>query len=309
MKVLVTGATGFLGRHLVKHLLSTGRSVVAFARSEHGHEALRSFIGERNPGDGLLDSVIGDVRDFEALLGVIDHDVSCVIHAAAQKCVPWAEKCPEEAVKTNVQGTINVARACQERGIKKALYVSSDKVASPCNTYGASKYLGEKVWSVGPSVRFGNLWGSTGSVVYSLLAQKGKGELKITHMFMDRFHIRVGQAVSFALKVLEEGKPGEIWVPLMRSYGLLDLAKAVDPDAVITSTGPRRGEKIHEELFSDVEFRNLRDRGDHFIIDPSYENDEYPIRPRLKKYLTVEELRLELEILPCGSGATAATPR
>lgn len=271
-KVLVTGGTGFLGSHIVSELLKRGHEVVSFARGEHGHETQ-----SRELGSDRLQSYVGDVRDLQAVNSACK-GCSIVIHAAAQKCVPWAEAFPEECIKTNVQGTINVQRAAEEAGVKRAVYISSDKACKPINTYGASKYLGEKVWN-GPIIRLGNLWGSTGSVIYWLLKQRGTGKISITSRKMRRFHIRVEQAVEHVLSCVHD-----LSVPTMRWYWLEDLAKAVDPEAEIVETGIRQGEKLEEDLYES--------------------RTPYPDYLRL----SVDELKAEIDAL-CGSGATAVTPR
>lgn len=272
-RTLVTGGTGFLGSHLVKLLLERGHEVVSFARGEHGHEVQSRILGHRSG----LHSFVGDVRDpdsVEDAVGGCDY----VIHAAAQKCVPWAEQFPEQCVKTNVQGSVNVQRAAKEVGAK-ALLVSTDKACRPINTYGASKYLAERVWK-GPIVRMGNIWGSTGSVVYWLLQQRGTGQIKITSRKMKRFHITASEATEFILAAMNE--PEGIHIPVMRWYALEDLATAIDPDAQIVETGIRKGEKFVEDL------------SEEFVP--------------CKSALSVEELRVEVASL-CGSGETADTRR
>lgn len=274
MKVLVTGGTGFLGSHLVRTLLRQHHAqVVSFARGEHGHEKQQ----RAEDGDHRLDSVIGDVRDPDSVLRAI-RGCGLVYHAAAQKCVPWAEKHPEECIKTNVQGSINVQKAAEEVGAK-AVLISTDKACKPINTYGASKYLAERIWK-GPIVRMGNIWGSTGSVVYWLLNQRGSGQMKITSRKMKRFHITVDEAVEFILAAAHQEKG--VHIPIMRWYALEDLATAIDPDAKIVETGIRQGEKYAEDLSED------------FVP--------------CKSALSIEELRREVELL-CGSGATADTPK
>jgi UDP-N-acetylglucosamine 4,6-dehydratase len=268
-RVLVTGGTGFLGSHIVKELLRRGHEVVSFARGEHKHEEQA-----RLAASDLLSSHIGDVRDLDAVESAAEGCQS-VIHCAAQKCVPWAEAFPEEAIKTNVQGTINVAKAAEAVGAR-AVLVSTDKACKPINTYGASKYLAERVWH-GPIVRMGNIWGSTGSVIYWLLKQRGTGTIKITSSKMRRFHIRVEQAVAHILSAVHD-----LSIPTMKWYWLDDLAEAVDPNANIVETGIRQGEKLEEDLY---ESKTL-----------------YPEYLRL----TVDELRREVDLL-CGSGETADT--
>ncbi len=272
MRVLVTGGTGYLGSHIVSALLTQGHQVVSFARGEHGHEAQERALHNAN-----LESFIGDVRDYAAVQEAVE-GCGLVYHAAAQKCVPWAEKFPEECIKTNVQGSINTSKAAEAVGAK-AVLISTDKACRPINTYGASKYLAECAWK-GPIVRMGNIWGSTGSVVYWLLKQRGTGVMKITSRKMNRYHITVEEAIPFILNASLESSG--VHIPVMRWYALEDLARAIDPEATIVETGIRKGEKYVEDL-----------------------SEEFT---PCKSALSVEELRREVETL-CGSTATADMPR
>lgn len=285
MRILITGGTGFLGKHLVRHYIAQGCEVVSFSRSEARHEEQK-----REVNSPALKSYIGDVRDQDTVQRAMA-GADAVIHAAAQKHVPWSEEFPEECYKTNVQGTINVWRACQEEKIdpSKALLVSTDKACKPINTYGASKLMAECVWG-GLKARFGNIWGSTGSVIYWLMKQRGTGTMKITEPLMRRYHIKVDACVKFISDRITPGPeidwkwtPG-LYIPSFKWYVLRDLAQAVDPAAKLEYTGIRRGEKMWEDLLEAGDAYDERDR------------------------LTVEELREEVRVL-CGSMETAAMPR
>lgn len=275
MRILVTGGTGFLGRHIVRHYLGQGMEVVSFSRDEGKHEVQKR---ESEGVAGRLVSWIGDVRDPDTVARAM---VGCeaVVHAAAQKHVPWGEEFPEECIRTNVQGTISVQRAADAEDVplRKRVLISTDKACKPINTYGASKFLAEQVWG-GQTIRFGNIWGSTGSVVYWLLAQRGRPEVRITSKQMVRYHLRVEDAVAYIDHELHSAGIG-CSTPVMRWYNLKDLAEAVCPGQAIVETGVRVGEKLVEDL------------------DTHY-----------AKWMTVEELRREVETL-CGSTGTVGTPR
>lgn len=300
----VSGATGFLGGAITKRLLSEGHTVIAYARGEHGHEKLeRACVGSK----GRLECVIGDVRD-EAQVARSMRGCEYVLHAAAQKIVPWAERWPEEAVKTNVLGTMNVSKAAEGYGVP-ALLISTDKACLPCNTYAATKYLAERSW-VGPSCRFGNLWGSTGSVVYYLIEQRGKGVLKITDKRMTRYSMTVDEAAEFSLRALRMGRRGETWIPKMPSYRLVDLCEAVDPEARIVETGVRPGEKLSEDLISIHECFRTKVMDDKFVVQASTLGDVTPWSVNSignERWLTVGQLREGIECLTTSSTEPGVT--
>jgi UDP-N-acetylglucosamine 4,6-dehydratase len=301
----VTGATGFLGRSIVKRLLTEGHTVISYARSEHGHEKLERLC--HGTHQGKLVSTLGDVRDAAAVHRAM-RGANYVIHCAAQKIVPWAEKWPEEAVKTNVLGTINVSKAAEEYGIH-ALLISTDKACLPCNTYAASKFLAERSW-IGPACRFGNLWGSTGSVIYYLLDQSESGIFKITDKRMTRFSLGVDAAAAFTLKALYTGRIGEVWIPKMPSYRLPDLCEAVNPDNRIVETGIRHGEKLHEDLISMHECFRTQVHDDRFVITDRVVDDAIPWNVRSdssEEWMTVDELREGIKWLTTSSTAQEVT--
>jgi len=300
----ISGATGFFGTALAKKLLSEGHTVTAYARSEHGHERLEKACAGIG---GALVCAIGDVRDAAQVARSM-RGATYVVHAAAQKIVPWAERWPEEAVKTNVLGTINVSKAAEELGVK-ALLVSTDKACLPSNTYAASKYLAERSW-IGPACRFGNLWGSTGSVIYHLLAQRESGVFKITDKRMTRYSMTAEQAADFCLTALYRGQHGETWIPKMPSYRLVDLCYAVRDDARIVESGIRPGEKLAEDLISTHECFRAEVHDDRFIITSRVVDHEavWSVRSDINEdWLTVVDLREGIKWLTTSCTGREAT--
>lgn len=279
---LITGGTGSLGTALTLRLLSEGHKVRAFARNEHGHETLYSNVSVEHRA--RLSNLVGDVRDLARLKRACE-GADILIHAAAMKIIPRCEYDPVEAVKTNVLGSINMAEAVCDSSVSRAVLVSSDKAVSPANVYGGTKMLGERVWlacnrylgaRAGKfcAVRWGNVWGSAGSVAHAFAHQRKTGRLLLTHSGMSRFHIRMEDAVRFVLRVAHEAKPGELWIPKMPSYLLVDLAHAMAPDAKHEFIGIRPGEKLAECLINEHESCCAEERADHYLLRPGTPTNE-----------------------------------
>jgi FlaA1/EpsC-like NDP-sugar epimerase len=206
--------------------------------------------------------------------------VDIVVHAAALKQVPAAEYNPFEAVKTNVIGGQNVIDACFERGVKKVVALSTDKAAAPINLYGATKLTSDKLFIAANNyrgsndirfsvVRYGNVMGSRGSVIPFFFAKRNTGILPVTDDRMTRFNITLSEGVEFVLMALEKMWGGELFVPKIPSYKILDLAKAVAPNARIEIVGIRPGEKLHEEMITVTDAINTVEFDDYYVILPS----------------------------------------
>lgn len=274
--VLVTGGTGSFGQHCVDVLLreTSAARIVVFSRDE-----LKQFqMHQRFPSDGRMRYFLGDVRDRERLQRALQ-GVDVVIHAAALKQIPAAEYNPFEFVKTNVLGAQNIINAALDCGVKKVIALSTDKASSPVNLYGATKLVSDRLFVAGNSysgrkptrfsvVRYGNVLGSRGSVVWRLRQLKPGDTFHMTDERMTRFWITINQGVHFVLASLDEMRGGEIFVPKLPSMRLTDLVSAMAPDAKIEVTGIRPGEKLHEEMISADEARRTVDRGDHYVILP-----------------------------------------
>src|SRR5512134_1511069 len=274
--ILVTGGTGSFGKKFTKTLLEEKqpKKVIVFSRDElKQHEMQVGGFNQEN-----LRYFIGDIRDRERLVRAM-HGVDIVVHAAALKQVPACEYNPMEAIKTNIMGTANVVEAALDAGVKKVMTISTDKAVSPANLYGATKLAAEKLtvqsnaYAAGTAtryscVRYGNVVGSRGSVVPLFLNQRAKGAVTITDERMTRFWLSLEQGVRFVMNCIEQMEGGEVFVPKIPSTKVVDLAKAIAPDAKLNIIGIRPGEKLHEVLVSEDEARNAVERETMFVVKP-----------------------------------------
>jgi UDP-N-acetylglucosamine 4,6-dehydratase (inverting) len=234
---------------------------------------------QRWPDGNVMRYFIGDVRDLQRLkMAMVDVDI--VIHAAALKQVPAAEYNPFEAVKTNIIGAQNVIDASISQRVKKVIALSTDKAAAPINLYGATKLTSDKLFIAANNykgwhdikfsvVRYGNVMGSRGSVIPFFLKQKEKGMLSITDERMTRFNITLQEGVDFVLQCLEKMWGGELFVPKIPSYRILDLAEAIAPEGKYEIIGIRPGEKLHEEMITVNDAINTVKFDDYFAITPN----------------------------------------
>lgn len=274
--ILVTGGTGSFGKKFTKILLAEKepKKIIIFSRDELKQHEMRVAGYD----DSRLRYFIGNVRDRDRLTRAM-HGVDIVVHAAALKQVPACEYNPMEAIKTNIQGTSNVIEAALDAGVGKVLSLSTDKAVSPANLYGGTKLVAEKLviqsnnYAAGTStryacVRYGNVVGSRGSVVPLFLKQRASGVITITDERMTRFWLSLEQGVHFVINCIDEMQGGEVFVPKIPSTKVVDLARAIAPDAEIEIIGIRPGEKLHEELLSADEARNSVERETMYIIKP-----------------------------------------
>ena len=274
--VLVTGGTGSFGKKFTRILLDdhNPKKVIIFSRDELKQHEMRE-MGFDQPN---LRYFIGDVRDRDRLVRAL-HGVDIVVHAAALKQVPACEYNPMEAVKTNIMGTSNVLEAALDAHVKKVMTISTDKAVNPANLYGATKLAAEKVtiqsnaYAAGTStryscVRYGNVVGSRGSVVPVFLKQRQNGRVTITDDRMTRFWLSLEQGVRFVISCLEQMQGGEVFVPKIPSMKVIDLARAIAPQAEVEIIGIRPGEKLHEVLISEDEARNTVELEHMFVVQP-----------------------------------------
>ncbi len=275
--VLITGGTGSLGKSLVEYLLKETkvRRIAVFSRDELKQQHLRIQFHD-NP---RLRWFLGDVRDFDRLKRAF-HAVDYVIHAAALKQVDSGEYNPMEFVKTNVLGSQNVIDASIDAGVKRVVALSTDKASSPINLYGATKLTADKLFVAANNysiaygttfsvVRYGNVMGSRGSVIpfFQEIAAQGK-PLPITDLRMTRFWISIESAVKFVIDSLEMMTGGELYVPKIPSMKIIDLARAVMPNAKLVEIGMRPGEKLHEEMISADDSRRTIILQKRYVVTP-----------------------------------------
>jgi UDP-N-acetylglucosamine 4,6-dehydratase len=278
--VLITGGTGSFGKAFVAQVLKQYPDVkrlVIYSRDElKQFEMAQEFSTQRYP---QLRYFIGDVRDADRLRRALE-DIDIVIHAAALKQVPAAEYNPFECIKTNVLGAQNVIEGALDQGVRRVIALSTDKAAAPINLYGATKLCSDKLFTSANSikgardlklavVRYGNVMGSRGSVMPFFLQRRETGVLPITDPGMTRFNITLADGVNMVLWALENTRGGEIFVPKIPSYRILDVAKAIGPDCEYPVIGIRPGEKIHEEMITTSDSFTTVDLGRFYAILPS----------------------------------------
>jgi UDP-N-acetylglucosamine 4,6-dehydratase len=274
--LLVTGGTGSFGTAFIRTVLSRFdvASIRVFSRDE-----LKQSELEKTIRDPRLRWLLGDVRDRDRLR-VATQGVDVIVHAAALKQVPACEYNPFEAVQTNIIGAQNVISAAIDNQVPLTIALSTDKAVNPVNLYGATKLCAEKivaqadVYAPGgqtrfASVRYGNVVGSRGSVVPIFKQQARTGKLTITDERMTRFWITLDAAVEFVLSSMDLVQGGETFVPKIPSMRIVDLAKALAPEAELDVVGIRPGEKLHEVLLTEDEARQSYDLGDRYAIMPS----------------------------------------
>ena len=318
--VLITGGTGSFGKKLTERLLNKYPKInrlIIFSRDELKQYEIKKKIDTKKYS--CLRFFLGDIRDKERLKRSLE-GVDYVFHAAALKQVDTAEYNPFEFIKTNIIGSNNLIEACLDSSVKKVLALSTDKASSPINLYGATKLCADKLFAAANNVvgkkkisfsvlRYGNVLHSRGSVLPLLIEKlKNNQNFKITDEKMTRFNIELDQAIDLSIECLKNMIGGEIFVPKLKSYKILDLANALNKKNKIEFIGIRPGEKLHEEMISKIDSLNTYDLGKKFaIIDPASEKlkKNYSKYKKMKKYvsynshdndyLTVKELKKILE--------------
>jgi UDP-N-acetylglucosamine 4,6-dehydratase (inverting) len=278
--ILVTGGTGSFGKKFIETVLANNpgiRRLVVYSRDE-----LKQFeMAQHYPHDKYpqVRFFIGDVRDGERFMRACE-GIDIIVHAAALKQVPVAEYNPMECIKTNVLGAENVINAALAQGVKQVVALSTDKAAAPINLYGASKLAADKLFVAANHmkgsrdiafsvVRYGNVIGSRGSVVPFFLNRRETGVLPITHPEMTRFNISLKEGVDLVLYALEHAWGGEIFVPKIPSYRILDLAEAIAPSCRTEVIGIRPGEKLHEEMITVTDSLSTVELNKYYVLTPS----------------------------------------
>jgi UDP-N-acetylglucosamine 4,6-dehydratase (inverting) len=282
---LITGGTGSFGTHFVENLIKSKKKIsklVIFSRDE----LKQSLMATKYPRSKFkfMRFFIGDVRDYERLLAATK-DIENIIHAAALKQVPAAEYNPFEAIKTNIVGAQNIISAALENGTKKVIALSTDKACAPINLYGATKLCSDKLFIAANNikgkkdikfsvVRYGNVFGSRGSVYPVFKNFINKGYFPITDKNMTRFNITIQEGVDLVLKTLNNAIGGEIIVPKLKSFKIVDLAKALNSKNTLKIIGIRSGEKLHEQMITKSDSYDTLEIKDSYIILPPKILDE-----------------------------------
>lgn len=294
--IFVTGGTGSFGQIFIWEVLKNlqPKKIIIYSRDE-----LKQYEMQKN--DKFNDYIkksklrffIGDIRDKSRLFMAMDDDIDVVIHSAALKQVPTTEYNPFEAVKTNIIGTQNLIESSLKNNVKRFIGLSTDKAAAPVNLYGATKLTADKLiisannykgkkdikFSI---VRYGNVLKSRGSVVPLFLEQKKNGLITITDKEMTRFNITLQEGVNFVIDCVKLMWGGEIFVPKLPSYKILDLVKAIDPKIKTKIIGIRGGEKIHEEMITSSDSINTYEFKNYYVILPSKEYLKWNLNNFLK---------------------------
>lgn len=321
--LLVTGGTGSFGKKFVETLLaehSDIKKIIIYSRDE-----LKQYEMGQVFSDSKYDQIryfIGDVRDGDRLRRACE-GVDIIVHAAALKQVPTAEYNPMECIRTNIFGAENVINAALDCGVKKVVALSTDKAAAPINLYGATKLCSDKLFIAannmkGPRdlafsvVRYGNVLGSRGSVVPFFLDKRKSGVIPITDPKMTRFNITLDEGVDLVLHAIENSIGGELYVPKIPSYRILDLKEAIAPSCKTEMVGIRPGEKVNEEMITETDSLNTFDCGKYYMIAPAVplpalanylkSGKAKPVKPGFAynsgtntEWLTVEELRNQIK--------------
>jgi len=319
--ILVTGGTGSFGHHFVDYVLAhyKPKKIIIYSRDEFKQFNMQNEYREYKD---VLRFFIGDVRD-ESRLRRAMKGVDYCIHAAALKQVPACEYNPNEAIKTNINGAMNVINVCLDEGVKKVVALSTDKSVNPINLYGGTKLVSDKLFCAanaysgngGPIfsvVRYGNVAGSRGSVIpfFQNIIDNGGSELPITDFRMTRFWISLEEGVELVIKALEVSQGGETFISKIPSFKITDLAKAMKDDCTLKEVGIREGEKLHEIMITAEDSARTYEYEKNYIIYPHYDwwadrnvveggklvepGFEYSSGTN-KHFLTVEELREKLK--------------
>ena len=274
--ILITGATGSFGQKFVSKIINKYKSIkkiIVFSRDEYKQLLMKEKFEKKNFKN--LRFFLGDIRDVDRLKQAFE-GVDVIVHAAALKQVPAAEYNPIEFIKTNIIGAQNIIEAAIEKNVSKVLSLSTDKAVAPINLYGATKLCSDKLFLAANNIkgnrkisfsilRYGNVMMSRGSVIPVFLNIKNN-EFPVTDKKMTRFSITLDESVEMAIKSLKYASGGEIFIPKLKSYKIVDLVKAISSNGKIKSIGIRPGEKIHEELISKGETADIFSYKDFYII-------------------------------------------
>jgi len=274
--ILITGGTGTFGKSFVKHAykLKDVNKIFVYSRDEMKQWDMQIQLKNKSK---KINYIIGDVRDFTKLNFTIrDNKIDYIVHAAATKIVLSAEYHPDECVKTNILGAMNVIEAAKANNVKKVIALSTDKASNPINLYGATKLASDKLFisanlnnssnTTFSVVRYGNVMGSRGSVIPYFISLKNNKNFPITDPKMTRFMISIAEAVKFVLTVIDRSVGGEIFVKKSPSMKIIDIAKAINNKNSISIKGIRAGEKLHEQMIGHEESQYTYELKNYYII-------------------------------------------
>ncbi len=322
--VLITGGTGSFGKAFVSKIINSRikvKRLVIFSRDELKQSEMAEIYPKKKYP--FIRFFLGDVRD-QKRLHIAMQKIDLVIHAAALKQVVSTEYNPFEAVKTNIIGAQNIIECAISTGVKNVVALSTDKAAAPVNLYGATKLCSDKLFISANNiignkklkfsvVRYGNVFGSRGSVVPFFMNKKNDGILPITDPNMTRFNIGLEEGVDLVLWAIKNSIGGEIFVPKLSSYKITDLANAIGPTCKQKVIGIRPGEKIHEEMITTSDSQNTLEMKNIYVILPSIDKKftlyykrkfratkvkkDFTYRSNsTKKFLSVKELKKIIEV-------------
>jgi UDP-N-acetylglucosamine 4,6-dehydratase (inverting) len=294
--ILITGGTGSFGNAFIDYFVKKKiefKKIVIFSRDEFKQHEMQKKYDQKS-----LDKIrffLGDIRDKDRLK-LAFKDIDIVIHAAALKQVPAAEYNPIEFIKTNIIGAKNITETALDTNVESVVSLSTDKACAPINLYGATKLCADKLFISSNNirgkrkikfsvVRYGNVFGSRGSVIPEFNKQKKEGKLKITEKNMTRFNIFMEDAIKMVLWTEKNTKGGEIVVPKLKSFKITDLAKVIAPNLKVTFTGIRPGEKIHETLITQNEnLESVENEKYYMIISDKNLREKYIKKLKYKKF-------------------------
>nr|WKN36338.1 SDR family NAD(P)-dependent oxidoreductase [Tunicatimonas sp. TK19036] len=271
--ILITGGTGTFGEALLREILQQNihpKHLFILSRDEYKQHQLKQSLPPHQ--QSLVTFLLGDVRDYNTLM-IHFRQMDLVIHAAALKRIDSGEEQPDAFVETNTVGTTHVLNAALMQHVEQVVTISTDKAVYPTTLYGATKLCAERITIQknkpaglrASVIRLGNLLGSRGSIVTELI-ESNQTDIKLTHPDMTRFTMTTSESARYTLQVLGEARGGEIFVPKMPVYRLVDLVSVLLPDAALQYTQPRFTEKLHETLLSHEEARYTFERAQDYVI-------------------------------------------
>ncbi len=286
--ILVTGGTGSFGKSFINEIITQGYNfnrIIVFSRDEFKQDIMRKELIKKHGKsiDKKIRFFIGNIRDLERLQRAFK-GVDLIVHAAAMKQVPACEYNPNEAIKTNILGAMNIIEAALDCNVERVVALSTDKAVNPINLYGGTKLVSDKLFTAANSyrgeggplfsvVRYGNVSGSRGSVIpfFNDLVKTGATSLPITDFEMTRFWMTLDKAVDLVMLAISMMKGGETFVYKNPSYKVTDVAKAIKTDCELKEVGIREGEKLHEVMVTKDDSRMTYDYGDYYIVYPHFD--------------------------------------